>query len=51
MRHMLCVSLHTHVFGSPHSNRREPSNWYVPYTKHVRFGGLALLDVFFASSK
>ena len=51
MRHMLCAGLSTHVFGSQHCNRREPSNWYVPNTKHVRFGGLAFLDVFFASSK
>ena len=29
----------------------EPSNWYAAYTKQVRFGGLALLDVLFASSK
>ena len=48
MRHMLCVGFSTHVFGSRHSNRGEPSNWYVAHTKHVRFGGLALLDVFFA---
>ena len=27
------------------------SNWYVAYIKHVWFGGLALIDVFFASSK
>ena len=51
MRHMLSVGFSTHVFGSRHSNRREPSNWYVPYTEHVRFGGLALLDVFLPSSK
>ena len=51
MRHMLCVGLSTHVFGTRHSNRREPSNWYVPYIKHVKLGGLALLNVFFASSK
>ena len=51
MRHMLCVGFSIHVFGSRHSNRREPSNWYVPYTKRVRFGGLALLDVSFASSQ
>ena len=51
MRHMLCAGLSTHVFAPQHSNRGEPSNCYVPYTKLVRFGGLALLDVFFASSK
>ena len=51
MRHMLDVGFSTHVFGSRHSNRREPSDWYVPYPKHVTFGGLALLDVFFANSK
>ena len=51
MRHMLCVGLSNLAFGSRHSNRGEPSNWYVAYTKHVRFCGLALLDVFFASSK
>ena len=51
MRHMLCVGFSYHVFGSRHSNRGEHSNWYVPYTKQVRFGGLALLDGFFASSK
>ena len=27
------------------------SNWYVAYTRHVCFGGPALIDVFFASSK
>ena len=48
---MLCVGFSTHVFGSRHSNGEELSNWYVAYTKHVSFGGLALLDVFFASSK
>ena len=51
MRHMLCVGFSIHVFGSRHSNRREPSNLFVPYSKHVGFGGLVLLDVFFASSK
>ena len=51
MRHMLCVGFCTHFFGWRHSNRREPSNWYVAYTKHVRFGGVALLDVMFARSK
>ena len=51
MRHVLCVGFSTHVFGSRHSNGREPSNWHVPYAKHVRFVGLAFLDVFFASSK
>ena len=51
MRHMLCVGFSIHVFGSRNSNSRDPGNWYVPYTKHVRFGGLTLLDVFFASSK
>ena len=40
---MLCVAFSIHVFGSQHSNCREPSNRYVPYTKHVRFGGLVLL--------
>ena len=29
----------------------EPSNWYAAYTKQVRFGGLALLDFLFASTK
>ena len=48
---MLCVGFSIPVFGSRHSNPREPSDWYVPYTKHVRFGGLALHDVFFASIK
>ena len=51
MRHMLCVGFFNHLFGSRHSNCEESSKWYVPYTKHVRFGRLALLDVFFASSK
>ena len=51
MRHMLCVGFSIHVFGSRHCDGRNPSNRYVAYTKHVRFGGLALLDVFFASSK
>ena len=51
MRHMFCVGISNHVFGSRHSNREESSNWYVAYTKHVRFGGLAVLAVFFASSK
>ena len=51
MRHMLCVGFSYHVFGSRHSNCGEPSNLDVAYSKHVRFGGLALLDVFFASSK
>ena len=51
MRHMLCVGFSTHVFASRHSNREEPSNGYVTYTKNVRLGKLALLDVFFASSK
>ena len=51
MRHMLCVGFSIPVFGSRHSNRREPSNWYVAYTKHLKFGALALLDVLFASSK
>ena len=51
MRHVLFVGCFTHFFGSRHSNGGEPSNWYVAYTKHVRFGGLALLDVSFASSK
>ena len=51
MRDMLCVGFSIHVFGSRHSNRRQASSWYVPYTKCVRFGGLALLEVFFASSK
>ena len=37
--------------GSQQSNCREPINWYLPYTKNLRFGALALLDVFFASSK
>ena len=51
MRHMLCVGLSIPVFGSRQSHRSEPSNWYVAYTKHLKFGGLALLDVLFASSK
>ena len=51
MRNMLCVGFSTHVLGLRHSHRGEPSNWYVTYTKQVRPGGLALLDVFFASSK
>ena len=51
MRHMFCVGFSIHVLGSRHYNRGKPSNWYVAYTKNVRFGGLALLDVFFASSK
>ena len=51
MRHMFCVGFSNHVFGLRHSNRGVPNNWYVAYTKHVRFGWLALLDVFFASSK
>ena len=51
MRHMLCVGFSILVFGLRHSNRREPSNCYVAYTKHLRFGGLALLDFLFASSK
>ena len=51
MRHMLCVGLSIHVFALRHSNCREPSNWYVAYTNHVRFRGLALLDVFFANRK
>ena len=51
MKHMLCVGFSIHIFGSRHSNRRGPSSWYVAYTKHVTVGGLALLDVFFASSK
>ena len=51
MRHLLCVGFFLHVSGSRHSNRRELSNWYVPYTKHVRVGELALLNVFFASRK
>ena len=51
MRHMLCVGFSIHVFGSRHSNRSKPASWYVPYSEHVTFGGLALLDVFFASSK
>ena len=29
---------------------QEPINWYAAYTKQVGFGGLALLDVVFASS-
>ena len=45
MRHMLCVGFSTHVFGG------EPSNWYVAHTKHLKFCGLPLLNVFFASSK
>ena len=48
---MLCVGFSYHVFGSRHSNRGEPSNSNGAFSKHVRFGGLALLDVFFASSK
>ena len=51
MRHMLCVGFSFHVFRLRHSNRSKISNWYVPYSKHVNFGGLGLLDVFFASSK
>ena len=51
MKHILCVGFSIHVFGSRHSNRGKPSNRYVAYTKHVMFGGLALLDVFVASSK
>ena len=51
MGHMLYDGFSIHVFRSRHSNRRERSNWYVAYTKHLRFGGLALLDVWFASSK
>ena len=51
MRHMLCVGFSNHIFRLRHSNRGEPNNWYVAYTKHVRFGGLALRDVFFASRK
>ena len=51
MRRMLCVGFFTHVFGSQHSNRGEPSISYVAHTEYVRFGGLALLDVFFVSSK
>ena len=51
MRHMLWVGFSTHVFGLRHFNRREPSIWYLLYTKHPRFGGLSLHNVFFASSK
>ena len=51
MRHMLCVGFSIHVFGSRHSNRSKLSNWYIPYSKHVKFGGLGLLDVSFASGK
>ena len=51
MRHMLCVGFWVHVFGSRHSNGREASSWYVPNTKDVSFGGLALLYVFFAGCK
>ena len=51
MRHMLFDGFSTHFFGSRDSNCGEPGNWYVVYAKHVRFGGVALLDVFFASSK
>ena len=43
IRHMLRVGFSVHVFGSRHSNHREPSNQYVAYTKHVRSGGLPLL--------
>ena len=51
MRHMLCVGFSIPVFGSRHSNRREPSNWCVACSKHARFIGLALLVVVLASSK
>ena len=40
-----------HELGSRHSIRREPNNWSVVYTKQVRFGGLALLDVLISSNK
>ena len=51
MRHMLCLGCSVHVFGLGHSNRWEPNNWHVAYTKHVGFGGLTLLDVLFANGK
>ena len=34
---MLCVGFGIHVFGSQHSNRREPSNWFIEYIKHGRY--------------
>ena len=34
-----------------HTLTAEPSSWYAAYTKQVRFGGLAPIDVLFASSK
>ena len=40
---MLCVGGSIHVFGFRHSNCREPSNWHIAYTKHVRFGGWPFL--------
>ena len=51
MIHMLCVGFSTHFFGSRHSNHGDLSKGYVAHTKHVRLGGLALLDVLFASSE
>ena len=51
MRHMSCVGFPIHVFGSRHSNCWELSDSYVADRKHVTCGGLALLDVLFASSK
>ena len=52
MRHMWCVGFTFklclwYTILQPH----EPSNLYATYTKQVGSGGLALLDVLFASSK
>ena len=51
MRHDLCVGSSTHAFGLRYFNPRSPTIGFLAYSKQVRFGGLALLAVLFASSE